>query len=103
MNTTHTIDYAVKDVKSNVMTSTITLEKIGTMPMPQDLMVTFEDGETLSYHIPLVMMRGHRPLGEKEELADDWPWTNPIYEITIPSMGKKLQKFNLTHIYFKQT
>ena len=95
MNTTHTIDYAVKDVKSNVMTSTITLEKIGTMPMPQDLMVTFEDGETLSYHIPLVMMRGHRPLGEKEELADDWPWTNPIYEITVPSMGKKIAKIQL--------
>ena len=95
MNTTHTIDYAVKDVKVDIMKSTITLEKIGHMPMPQDLLIKFEDGSSLKYHIPLVIMRGHRPLDDDEQIAEDWPWTNPTYQITFPSMGKKLSKVEL--------
>ncbi|MBM72254.1 MAG: peptidase M1 [Crocinitomicaceae bacterium] len=95
MNTTHTIDYAVKDVKVDIMKSTITLEKIGHMPMPQDLLIKFEDGSSLKYHIPLVIMRGHRPLDGDEQIAEDWPWTNPTYQITFPSMGKKLSKVEL--------
>ena len=92
MNTTHTIDYAVKEVKSEVMTTTITLERIGAMPMPQDLLVEFEDGDYIQYHIPLVIMRGNGPLEGNEKLAEDWPWTNPTYDITVPSMGKKIAK-----------
>ncbi len=95
VNTTHTIDYAIKDVKSGVMTTKITLEKIGQMPMPQDLLIAFDDGSYLKYHIPLIMMRGHRPLDDDEALAEDWPWTNPTYVITVPSMGKKISKIQL--------
>ena len=65
------------------------------MPMPQDLEVVFEDGETIRFHIPLVMMRGHRPIGSDETLAEDWPWTNPTYELTVPSMGKKISRVDL--------
>ena len=95
MNTTHTIDYAVKDVVQDVMKTTITLEKVGVMPMPQDLLVKFEDGSSMKYHIPLVIMRGHRPIHGDEKLAKDWPWTNPTYQIVVPSMGKKLAKVQL--------
>ena len=95
MNTTHSIDYAIKDVKKDMMTTRIVLEKIGHMPMPQDLLIAFEDGSSMKYHIPLVMMRGNRPLSEDEKLGDDWPWTNPTYEITVPSMGKKISKIQL--------
>ena len=95
INTTHTIDYGIKSVESSIMTTKITLEKIGAMPMPQDLEVVFEDGETIRFHIPLVMMRGHRPIGSDETLAEDWPWTNPTYELTIPSIGKKISRVDL--------
>ena len=37
-------------------------------------------------------MRGNRPLEGNEKLAEDWPWTNPTYDITVPSMGKKIAK-----------
>ena len=95
MNTTHTIDYAIKDVVQDVMKTTITLEKVGVMPMPQDLIVKFEDGSSMKYHIPLVIMRGHRPIQGDEKLAEDWPWTNPTYQIVVPSMGKKLERVQL--------
>ena len=55
--TTHTIDYGVKSVEGNE----ITLERIGQMPMPIDVEVTYIDGTKQSYNIPLEMMRGSKP------------------------------------------
>ena len=92
MNTTHTIDYAVKDVVQDVMKTTITLEKVGVMPMPQDLLVQFEDSSSMKYHIPLVIMRGHRPIQGDEKLAEDWPWTNPTYQIVSAFYGKEIRE-----------
>ena len=56
--------------------------------MPQDLTLTWEDGSTTEVHIPLVMMRGHRQLGEGETLGADWPWVDPTYTLEVPSKGK---------------
>mgnify|MGYP000071793122 CR=1 FL=1 len=95
INTTHVIDYGIKEVTVNRHSTDITLEKIGGMPMPQDLHVIFSDESSLEYHIPLVMMRGHRELNGIEKLAEDWPWTNPTYTITIPSMGKTISLIQL--------
>ena len=63
--------------------------------MPQDLTVTFKDGTTMEYHIPLVIMRGNRPLAENEVLSPDWPWTNPLYMIEIQTQGKRISKIEI--------
>ncbi|HBL79952.1 MAG TPA: peptidase M1, partial [Aequorivita sp.] len=42
--TTNTIDYGIKAVESEGESTKITLERIGLMPMPIDLYVTYEDG-----------------------------------------------------------
>jgi hypothetical protein len=84
INTTHTIDYAISSVYEGEESAVIALERIGAMPMPQNITVTFADGSTQYFHAPLVMMRGHRMLGENETLLPDWPWTNPTYSFTIP-------------------
>ncbi len=65
------------------------------MPMPQDLKVTDKDGSTIEYHIPLVIMRGNRPLAENEILSPDWPWTNPLYTLDIPTQGKRISEIEL--------
>ena len=95
VNTTHTIDYAISSVETNKKASTITLEKVGIMPMPQDLKVSFKDGSSSSYHIPLVIMRGNREMNKGEILAEDWPWTNPTYTLEIPTQGKRISKITL--------
>lgn len=95
VNTTHTIDYAISKVATNKKKSTIILEKIGIMPMPQDVKVTFEDGTSSSFHIPLVIMRGNRAMDKGEILAEDWPWTNPTYTLEIPTLGKRISKITL--------
>lgn len=71
--TTHTIDYAVKSVEGK----TITLERIGQMPMPIDLEVTYEDGTTESFNIPIEMMRGNKPTSAT--ILKDWGWAYPTY------------------------
>jgi len=64
------------------------LERVGAMPMPQNIAITFENGEVQRFHAPLVMMRGHKALGENESLLPDWPWTNPTYSFTIPTTSR---------------
>jgi hypothetical protein len=63
--------------------------------MPQDLKVTYKDGSTIEYHIPLVIMRGNRPLADNEILSPDWPWTNPLYTLDIPTQGKRISEIEL--------
>jgi aminopeptidase N len=95
VNTTHTIDYSIKEVTTSRDLAKVTLERVGFMPMPQDLKVTFKNGSTIEYHIPLVIMRGNRPLSDSEILLEDWPWTNPLYTLEIPTKGKRIVSIEL--------
>ncbi|MEN8835821.1 MAG: M1 family peptidase, partial [Polaribacter sp.] len=71
--TTHTIDYGVKSVDGK----TITLERIGKMPMPIDVEVTYTDDTKENYTIPLRVMRGAKPTNAK--ILEDWAWAFPTY------------------------
>lgn len=85
--TTNTIDYSIKEVKSVGDNKTsITLERVGLMPMPIDLQVTFEDGSTMSYYIPLRMMYGSKETNSVE--LDNWAWAYPTYSFNISSESK---------------
>ncbi len=84
--TTNTIDYGVKAVSDMDGKTKVTLERIGLMPMPQDILVVYEDGTQETFYAPLRMMRG-----EKENpypslsrtVLPDWPWAYPTYDFTI--------------------
>ncbi len=84
INTTHSIDYAIKDVRENEGKTAIALERVGKMPMPIDLFVTLKDGSEIYYYIPLAMMRGEKPNETPLEriLLPDWSWTHPVYNFT---------------------
>ena len=71
--TTNTIDYAVKSVEGK----SITLERVGLMPMPIDLSVTYTDGSKEEFYIPLQMMRGEKPTSAT--VINDWAWAMPNY------------------------
>jgi hypothetical protein len=83
--TTNTIDYAVKTIAHK----TITLERIGLMPMPIDLEVTYRDGSTQSYYIPLQMMRGEKPTSAAQ--LKDWAWAYPTYTFEAKKAVKSVQ------------
>lgn len=82
--TTATIDYGIRSVKD----TEIVLGRIGEMPMPLDIAVTYADGTKENFNIPLRLMLGHKPTAAK--VLKDWPWANPTYtfqtEKTIQSV-----------------
>ena len=122
---THTIDYGIKSIDggkkrfdfsiddsgSRVIAekkvkkkrkarkkTTITLEKIGVMPMPIDVVLTLKGGKKILYHIPLRIMRGEK----KQEFMDmgfvvleDWPWTNPTYQFTVDIKDSNIENIEI--------
>ena len=83
--TTNTIDYGVKNIEGNH----ITLERIGLMPMPIDVTVTYADGKTEDFYIPLQMMRGEKPT--TATLIGDWAWAYPSYTFTAKKAVKRVE------------
>ncbi|WP_133554362.1 M1 family metallopeptidase [Algoriphagus boseongensis] len=79
VSTTKTIDYGIKEVMASGDNTEITLERIGLMPMPIDLVITYKDGSQESIYMPLVIMRGEKPQEKGTPVrihTDPWPWTN---------------------------
>ena len=83
---TKTIDYGVKEVKASVDGTCITLEGIGAMPMPIDLVITYKDGTKELVYLPLEILRGAKmeePNAPKLVLTQDWPWVYPTLTISL--------------------
>ena len=85
VNSTKVIDYAVRSIEGQ----NITLERKGAMPMPIDLMVTYEDGTSEWFNIPLQMMYGHKPTEAK--ILDSWSWVNPFYTVNTQKKVSHVQ------------
>jgi hypothetical protein len=85
VNSTHTIDYGVKEISGGNTSTSVVLERIGLMPMPIDLEIETTDGNVMMINIPLEMMRGAKKQDEnlKFVVEKDWPWTNPTYELKL--------------------
>lgn len=81
--TTNTIDYAIKNVDSENNKTTVTLERIGLMPMPLDLEITYVDGSKSVFYIPLRMMRGVKPTAHTTTVLSNWAWAYPTYTFDI--------------------
>lgn len=82
--TTHTIDYGIKSVDDK----TITLERIGKMPMPIDVDVEYADGTIESFNIPLRIMRGAKPTNAT--VLEDWAWAIPTYSFDVAKSIKSV-------------
>tara|TARA_R110002050_G_scaffold16719_1_gene50460 strand:+ start:111115 stop:112911 length:1797 start_codon:yes stop_codon:yes gene_type:complete len=84
--TTNTIDYGVKDVTAEGEKTKVTLERIGLMPMPIDVLVVYEDDTQETFYAPLRMMYGEKenPYPNlKRTVVANWPWAFPTYELII--------------------
>ncbi len=90
--TTNTIDYAVKSVVNSAKTNEITLERIGRMPMPIDLLVVYEDGTQETFYIPNTLMRWEKPnpYGNlKRTVLKGWDWAYPTFTFETSKKGIK--------------
>ena len=80
VNTTNTIDYGIQYLESADGKTKVTLERVGKMPMPLDVMVYLKDGTQEKYYIPLRIMRGAKDKDGFEGTLiqqEAWPWTYP--------------------------
>jgi len=86
VNTTKTIDYAIDSLWEENGVSKIRLKRIGHMPMPIDLRLTFKDGSSQTCYVPLNLMlagKENESADEKRTVYKEWAWTHPTYIIEI--------------------
>ena len=85
IETTHSIDYAIAEVKNGE----ITLARIGKMPMPIDITVDYTDGSSQEFNIPLNLMRGEKPTSAT--ILKDWSWGHSSYTFKVDKPIKKVE------------
>ncbi len=83
---TKTIDYGIKSVEAAGNDTKLTLERVGMMPMPVDVVVTYQDGSQEMIYLPLVIQRGSKPEEAgmpKRVKTQKWPWTNYTTDVMV--------------------
>jgi hypothetical protein len=96
--TLNTIDYGIKEVTENEGSTKISLERIGRMPMPIDLLIEYSDGSKESFYIPLRMMSFEKanPTPEiSRTVLRDWTWGDPNYSFNISKAKDKIKKITI--------
>jgi hypothetical protein len=85
INTTRTIDYAIGDINAAGNNASITLKRVGLMPMPIDVLVTYKDGTQEMHYIPMNLMYGVKPAENNitRITESEWKWVDPEYSFTI--------------------
>lgn len=97
--TTKMPNYAVAGVnKKGKKETVVKLMNKAKFPMPIDVKVTYKNGKSDMFHIPLMIMRGEKAeamLGEEVQTLPDWGWVYPEYEFSIPVKMKKVQSVEI--------
>jgi hypothetical protein len=86
ISTTKTIDYEVGPIREQQGATFVTLNRIGTFPMPIDLVVTYKDGTKEMFYMSMNELQGNKPVEDKampRTDLDPWPWVNPSYTLKI--------------------
>jgi hypothetical protein len=86
INTTKHIDYGIDSVAENKNGTTITLKRIGELPMPIEMVVTLRDGSKELYYIPLNETLGRKSPGNgmmKRIDLDKWNWVDANYKVEL--------------------
>ena len=96
--TTNKINYAINQVEKNRNKSLITLERIGLMPMPLEVLVKYRDGTEEYYYIPISLMRGEKkqPKYAKNWIqVKDWSWAYKKYTLEVNSKLESIKSIDI--------
>ncbi|MCC6412386.1 MAG: M1 family metallopeptidase [Saprospiraceae bacterium] len=98
VNSLATTDYAVQSVEAEGKKSTrVTVERIGRLAMPLDIVVTYTNGDQELFYIPLESMRGIKPPESTMErtVLPDHRWVDSMLSFEIPSKSKKIESISI--------
>ncbi len=91
--TTNTIDYSIEEVTAKDNKTEVQLKRKGLMPMPLDIKVTYKDGSSKNYYIPLRMLYFTKP--GAENVQQDWPWAMPTYTLNLDKNKEAISKIEI--------
>lgn len=97
INSIKTIDYAVGNIDLVDGKTSINLKRIGKMPMPIDVLLTFKDGSQELHYIPSSLMFGEKPAENAmpRTVHAEWKWTHPDYSFTTTRSIKDLKSIEI--------
>lgn len=98
VNSTKTIDYSIDSLWEEGGKTKVRLNRIGQMPMPIDLQLTFKDGSKEIHYVPMNLMYGEKPVEDStitRKVYEPWRWTHSTYTIET---NRKLADFSLVEI-----
>lgn len=98
VNSTKTIDYNIDSLWEEAGKTKVRLSRIGLMPMPIDLQITFKDGSKEMHYIPMNLMYGEKPdeyPTVPRKIYEPWKWTHSTYTIET---SRKLADFTMVEI-----
>ena len=91
--TPHKIDYGI-DISSLEDERVITLKRKARIPMPIEVVVTFEDGSSDMYYIPNDLLHGYKAFKNDVYLMEPWNWASTEYEFEVQG-NKKVSKVEI--------
>ena len=96
IKTTHQIDYSLELNEKDKNKISVSINRIGKMPMPIEIEVLYEDLLSENYYIPLSIMRGEKDNSDNNLIIlDDWEWVNESYQFDLDMSGKKIKKIEI--------
>ena len=95
--TTNTIDYKISGVSKLDNKTIIDLERVGMMPMPLEILISFKNGNKQIHYVPIGIMRGEKkPYVDIEWiLHNDWTWSTTNYKLIIDSPLDSIEKITI--------
>ena len=80
--TPHKIDYGI-DVSLLELQRVITLKRKARIPMPIEVVVSYEDGSSEMYYIPNDLLQGYKSFKNDVYLMEPWNWASTEYEFEV--------------------
>ena len=98
INSTKTIDYAIDSLWQEGAVTKIRVSRLGLMPMPIDLQLTFKDGSKELHYAPMNLMYGEKANEDSSvsrKVYEPWKWTHATY---VFSTAKPLSDIKIVEI-----
>ncbi|TKK66111.1 M1 family metallopeptidase [Ilyomonas limi] len=96
--TTKTIDYALGNANTDSNgNAVITLKRIGEIPMPVDVLITYRDGSRELHYVPLSLMYGAKKAEDSTAFVvhPEWKWTHPEYALPITHKVQDIKEIEI--------
>jgi hypothetical protein len=87
--TTNKVDYDLEIFDKD--SRDLSIKRIGRIPMPLEVLISFGDGSTAMYYIPIDLMQGNKTFDNDVIVLEPWSWVNADYIFKIQGNKKVLK------------